>query len=325
MNLCYLGLDIGKSTIHAALLIADRAPKRKVIDNNTAGYAELLEWLKHQGVEKVAVCLEATSTYGHAIARCLHHNGYSVSIANPKAVHAYAESRLTRTKNDHVDAVVIAHYCRDLKPSAWTPPPPDIEQLQAWERRLQALDQMIAQERNRLETATDEITSVIQSHLVFMQDQQSQIWKNIQDHLDHHPHLKQQQQLLDSIPGIGPETAARMIAELGTWQSFDSARQLAAYAGLTPMEHSSGTSVQGKPRLCKIGNPRLRKLLFFPAMALLRWNHNILLWRDALLARGKSKKQVVGAIMHKLIRWVFGVLHSAKPFDAAIAFPPTHA
>jgi transposase len=96
---------------------------------------------------------------------------------------------------------------------------------------------------------------------------------------------------------------------------------LAAYIGLTPQQKTSGTSVHGKPRMCKLGNAQLRKLLFLPALNLLRWSLPIGQWQTQLLAQGKTKKQVVGTVMHKLSRWIFGVLHSQKPFDPLIAFP----
>lgn len=321
MEYSYLGLDIGKTKIHAALLVGQRSAKRKVVSNDESGHQELVGWLKRQQVEQLHACLEATSTYGHAIARCLHASGYQVSIANPKAVQAYGESRMSRTKNDAVDAQMIAQYCRDLKPHAWTPPAPEVEQLQQMARRLQALDQMIVQEKNRLETASPELSQDIERHIAFMEQQQDKLRQQMQQHIDQHPPLKAQQQLLDSIPGIGNVTAARLLGELGNWQAFGSARQLAAYAGMTPQEKTSGTSVRGKPRLCKLGNARLRKLLFFPALTLLRWHEPIQQWRESLLKRGKTKKQVVGAVMHKVIRWIFGVLHSQKPFDPNLACP----
>lgn len=316
----YLGLDISKAKIHCALLLEGKQPKRKVIANDATGHEELLTWLRHQRVGQLHSCLEATSTYGHGVARCLHQAGYSVSIANPKAVHAYGESRLIRTKTDAVDAGLIAEYCRDLKPRAWTPPSPEVEHLQTLVRRLQALEHMIGQEKNRLETATADLAPDIHAHIAFMEAQTQHLLGQIQTYIDQFPDLKRQQDLLDSIPGIAAPTAARILAELGDWQVFQSARQLAAYAGMTPQEKSSGTSVHGKTRLCKLGNARLRKALFFPAMTLLRWSQPIHHWRDALLQRGKSKRQVVGAVMHKVIRWVFGVLHSGKPFDSSIAF-----
>jgi len=172
-----------------------------------------------------------------------------------------------------------------------------------------------------LETAAPDRALEINAHIAFMEQQQQDLIANIQAHIAQHPTLKHQQELLDSIPGIGPMTAALILSEIGDWHTFGTARQLAAYAGLTPQEKSSGTSVYGKTRLSKLGNARLRTGLFLPALCLLRWNSSIRDWRELLLGRGKTKRQVVGAVMHKLIRWVFGVLHSGKPFDPAIAFP----
>jgi transposase len=316
----YLGLDIGKAKIHVALVQPKGQPKRKVISNNSAGHQELLVWLSRQSVSPLHACLEATSTYGHEVAKCLHQAGYGVSIVNPKTVHAYGESRLVRTKTDGVDSVMIAEYCRDIQPHLWTPPAPEIEQLQEWVRRQEALEEMIVQERNRLETVTAaDLRCAIEAHIAFMQQQQGKLSQQIQQHMEAHPALGQQQQLLCSIPGIGLASAARILGEVGDWRVFSSARQLAAYAGLSPQEKTSGTSVHGKARMCKLGNARLRKVLFLPALNLLRWHPGVQQWREQLLKRGKNKRQVVGAVMHKLMRWVFGILRSAQPFDEKLA------
>ncbi|UBF24224.1 IS110 family transposase (plasmid) [Kovacikia minuta CCNUW1] len=316
-----LGLDIGKTRIHGVLLCGTQALRRKAVANTVAGHQELLAWLSQQRFTQLHACLEATSTYGHAIAKQLHHAGYGVTIANPQAVHAYAQSRLSRTKTDAADARLIAEYCRDLKPELWQPPAPEVEVLQNLMRRVQALEQMIGQETNRLETAPPELVSEINTHITFMEDQLKALRDKIRTHIDQFPGLKRQHELLDSIPGIGPHTAALILAEIGSWQHFASARQLAAYAGLTPQEKTSGTSIHGKPRLCKLGNARLRKALFLPALCLLRWSKPIQAWRAQLLQRHKTKRQVVGAVMHKLIRWIYGVLHANKPFDAQVCFP----
>ncbi len=247
MTLSYLGLDIGKSKIHAALLMGERAPKRKVIRNDGAGHQELLDWLQRQGVESVHGCLEATSTDGHGIARLQQQQGYAVSIANPKAVRAYCDSRMSRTKTDSIDAYRVALYCRDLQPAVWTSPAPEVQQLQQWVRRLATLDHMIAQEKNRLETAASGLPPDIEAHITFMEQQQASVRQQIQGHIDQHPQLQQQQQLLDSIPGIGPDTAARILGELGHWQAFGSARQLAVYAGITPRSRPRAPQFTANP------------------------------------------------------------------------------
>jgi transposase len=106
-----------------------------------------------------------------------------------------------------------------------------------------------------------------------------------------------------------------ILAKIRDLDTFDSADQLAAFAGLTPQEFSSGYSVHGKPRLSKNGNSRLRKALYMPAIVARRCNPFIRTFCDRLLAKGKSKMSMVGAAMHKLLRQVFGVLKYQKPFD----------
>ena len=106
-----------------------------------------------------------------------------------------------------------------------------------------------------------------------------------------------------------------VLPQIQNTTQFSSARQLAAFVGLTPQEHQSGTSVKGKTRLCKIGNPHLRKALYFPALSSIRHCSPMKDLRERFLEAGKNKMQIVGVVMHKLIRIVYGVLKSGKPFD----------
>ncbi len=124
--------------------------------------------------------------------------------------------------------------------------------------------------------------------------------------------------LLASIPGIGTTTAAAILSEIGSVSQFASARQLTAFAGLDPRIRESGSSVRGRSCLSKAGSPRLRKALYFPALAALRFNPAIAALRARLLAAGKVKKLIVGAAMRKLLQIAFGVLKSGLTFDAAV-------
>lgn len=318
-----VGLDIGKAQFYAAFLhrLEDK-PKVQAFANSPEGYHSLLEWLEGNSITQAQVCLEATSTYGHGVAGYLHALGFHVSIVNPLRIKGFAESRLTRTKNDVADAGMIARYCALHNPPPWRPPTPEEDKFRQKGRQWQAWSELIAQERNRLETATDpDVIAAIKAHIVYLQDAQKQLLKTLDVQLSALPELKADVDLLVSIPGIGPQTALLLIAELGDVRAFGSARQLAAFAGLTPQEHSSGTSVHGQTRLCKIGSPRLRALLYMPALSSLRWNPAIQAMAKRLEASGKAKMQIVGAAMHKLIRLVFGVVHSGLPFDPSKHLP----
>ena len=266
--------------------------------------------------------MEATSTYAYPVARLLYQQGHTVTIANPKQVKAFAESLLVRPKHDRVDAYMIAQFCAERRPRAWPPPPPEVEELQALARRLDALEKRLSAEKNRLETAPSEVVEDIKAHIAFLQQQQESVMEKIRQHIEKHEHLRRQRDLILSIPGIGEKTAAILLAEIGDIKRYKNGRQLAAQAGLTPQEYQSGT-IQKKTQLSKIGNARLRKALFMPALAAITYNPAIKQFRERLLAAGKEKMAVVGAIMHKLIRFVFGVLHSGKPFDPDKTQPTT--
>jgi len=127
--------------------------------------------------------------------------------------------------------------------------------------------------------------------------------------------LKQQSELLDSIPGIAETTAARILAEITDIAQYKSARQVAAYAGLVPRERQSGTSVRGRTRLSKIGNARLRRALYFPAITAIRCSEFFQAWTKGLRERGKSKMSVICAVMRKLVHLAYGVLKTGKPLD----------
>lgn len=310
-----LGIDISKDTFHVALLKGEKHSKYQQFANNADGFTQLSQWLQRQGVEQVHACLEATSIYGHALAIYLHQHGHHASIVNPMRIKGYAKSQLVRTKSDRADAKLIAQFCRDLKPALWQPSEAEVVTLQAYTRRLDALEQMLTQEKNRLKITPVELKADIEDHIAFLKEQVTSVKKRLLDHIQTHESLQYQHQLLTSIVGIGDSSAARVLAEIGSIQHFNSARQLAAFAGLTPQEHESGTSVRGKTRLCKIGNRRLRKTLYFPALHLMRRCPQMQPFCERLLAGGKPKMQVVGAVMHKLIRIIYGILKSGQPFD----------
>lgn len=318
-----LGIDIGKRSFHAALLSGkQQRTKSAQFENTPDGFVALGQWLESHHLKQVHACLEATNIYGQALATELIEQGHQVSIVNPMRVKGYAKSQLSRTKNDQADAGLIARFCRDLRPSLWQPLPAEIMQLRKFSRRLGALEQMLTQEKNRLKLCDeqDDLREDILAHIAFLSTQAKQVKKRLKAAIDVHPDLANQHQLLASIPGIGAQTAAVVLAEIGSVELFGSARQLAAFAGLTPRESLSGTSVRGKTRLCKIG-PRLRKALYFPALTAIRYVPPIQHFRERLLARGKNKMQVVGAVMHKLIRIIYGVLNAQQPFDPDKLWP----
>jgi len=137
----------------------------------------------------------------------------------------------------------------------------------------------------------------------------------IADLIDQNPNLKQKKELLDSIPGIGKATIAVILVELDHLEKFNHVRELVAFIGLAPKETLSGSSIRGKPRLCKVGHVRLRKALYMPALLSIQCNPVMIAFYNRLKERGKNGKAIVCAIMRKLVHIIFGILKFGKKFD----------
>jgi transposase len=310
-----LGIDIAKAKFDAALLWPDGRLRRKSCVNTPVGFADLVAWLRRQGIGQVHAALEATGTYGLGVAEYLYDAGHIVSVLNPAIIHAYAASQLTRAKTDRVDAALIARYCATQQPGPWMPLPREVRELQGLVRRLDALHEMRTQETNRLAAGAivPAVRTSIESVVKTLTKEIAAVQRQIRDHFTQHPGLRAQRDLLVSIPGIGEATAAVLIAELFD-KRYASARQAAAFAGLVPRVCESGT-LRSRGRLVKIGPGRVRKALYFPALAALRANPTMQALKARLTAAGKPKMVIVGAAMRKLIHLAFGVLKSGRAYD----------
>lgn len=314
-----LGIDIAKKKFDVYLQRDDQS-QQNVFSNNPDGFNQLQAWLEQQGVTELHACMEATGIYYEALAEYLVQQGYTVSVVNPWQIKAYADSKLRRHKTDRLDARLIADFCLKEQPRAWQPLTPAERTLQALVRHLDSLVNTRQQQLNRLESSRDDlVTASLERLMAQLSAEIQQVKQLIQDHLDQHPVLKRKQELLASIPGIGEQTATALLAEMPDLAQYPSAKHAAADAGLTPVERTSGSSVRGQPHLSKIGNPRVRKLLYFPALAAMRYNPFIQALRQRLLERGKAKMVVVGAAMRKLLHLAYGVLKHNTPFDPAYA------
>jgi len=319
-----LGIDIAKATFEVCLILERESIKpitlKHHFDNNSTGFAELHQWLKEQHATTIHICMEATGVYYEALAEFLHQQGYTVSVVNPWQIKAFGQSQLRRHKNDQQDAQTIAEFCRQQSPEPWQPLSPQDKQLQALARHLEGLQTTCQQQKKRLESCRDNLVADSLRRVIDNLDQEmAQVKKQIHDLIDQDQDLKEKRDLLVTIPGIGEQTANLLLAEIPKLEQFPSAKQLAAYVGLTPSERTSGTSVHGKPRLSKMGNQRVRKFLYLPSLAAIRCNPLIQQLRNRLLEKGKAKMVAVGAAMRKLLHIAYGVLKNRKPFDPTLS------
>ena len=314
MSVLVLGIDIAKQKFDAALLV-DGKTKHKTCKNSAEGFETLMLWLEKQGIQKIHVCLEATGSYGEDLAIYLHEAGHTVSIVNPARIKGFAQSELIRTKTDKIDAALIARFCLAMKPDPWIPPTPAIRFLRALVRRVDSLIDMRSQEKNRLSTAHESVISLIKEHIAYLDQEIEKIRRQIADLIGQNPHLKPRKEWLDSSPGIGKATIPHILAELDDLEKFNHVRQMVAFIGLAPKETLSGSSIKGKPRLCKIGHVRLRKALYMPALVSIQCNPVMIAFYNRLKEKGKNGKVIVCAIMRKLVHIIFGVLKSGKEYD----------
>ena len=215
MRSAIVGIDIAKQSFDVCLLVEQRQFHKK-FENSPKGFTKLLSWLGQHDVEQIHACMEATSSYGYALAEMLHQRGDVISIVNAARIHAFGQSLMQRTKTDKADARVIALFCQQQKPEPWVPPAPEVAELQALVRHLDALMVDRQQQANRLEDTRlpKKVTESIAAILKVLDEQINDLRKSIQRHIDQYPGLRKQQDLLTSIPGIGSLTAAKLLGEI---------------------------------------------------------------------------------------------------------------
>lgn len=313
----YVGIDVSKDRLDVVLLRGEQKDSQH-FTNTTVGFGKLQQWLTRRlPAEQVQVCLEATGRYSEALTKSLYGAGYRVSVVNPARIKGYGQAQMRRNKTDQLDAALIADFCRAQQPEAWTPVAPEVRDLQALVRHLEDLTTAASSVRNRLALPgqSSPVSDHLQAQLTLLEQQIAATKHAISDHLDQHPSLKQQADLLRSIPGLGDLTIGKLLAECRDLRSFTDPRQLVAFAGLNPAHHSSGSSIHHRTHISKTGSASLRTALYMPALSALRHNPVLIAFAQRLRSRGIVGKVLVVAVMRKLLHLVVGVLKSQHPFD----------
>lgn len=315
-----LGIDISKADFHACLLQGERR-SRHSFANNASGHQQLHRWLKNRKSVRFHACMEATGAYWLGLAQALYDAGADVSVVNPSRTAMFARSQLRRTKTDRVDAEMIAEFCQTQRPDLWQPPAAETLQLRALlTYRQQLVSQRITlkQVMSQIATSTD-LENLHDAQIEHIEHAIAAIEGQARDLVDRHEHLRQHVQKLTAVKGIGSLAAMSIVAKLPV-ERLRNAKAAAAYAGLTPSERQSGTSVHGKPRICKTGNAELRRDLYMPALAAIRHNAILKSFAERLRANGKPQKVIITAVMRKLLVLAYRLLTTdatAQPLPAS--------
>ena len=313
-----IGIDISKDSFDMVLRSV-RGEAHRVFANNQKGFTAMIVWVEKQPERIERICMEATGSYWEGLAEYLDERGYPVSVVNPYQIKRYGDHLLNRNKTDKADASLIAEFCeKDLERlRRWKPYPAEIKALRSMERRLDELQSMKQQEQNRLKSGVSDpvVIESLEENLKHLEEQIKALKEKIEDHMEQHPDLKAKQRLLTSIPGIGKQTANKLIAEIRDIEDFASASQLAAYAGLSPRQYRSGSSVYKQTRISKQGRSQLRTCMYMPAVVAADHNPIVMDLKRRMLASGHAKMEVIVAAMKKLLHLVYGVLKHGMPFD----------
>jgi transposase len=314
----FVGIDVSKDTLDCCLVPPTGKAKEHAFGNDARGHAALLAWTdRHAKGATIHFCMEATGPYSEAPATALADAGRHVSVVNPTRIKYAGLARGRGNKTDRADARLIAEYAAREHPPAWQPPSPEVRQLQGLVRRIDDLVEMAAREKGRL--ASPALTPTVRRSLTrvvrLLEKEAARLRAQADALVEATASLKADRELLETIPGVGRQTATTILAELPAVERLPSAQSAAAYCGLSPREFTSGTSVRKRTRLSKAGNPRLRKALFLPTQTAVRFNPLLKGFFDRLVAANKPRMQAVGACMRKLVMIAYGVLKNRAPFD----------
>lgn len=318
----FIGCDVSKLKLDL-----DTATSTHQVDNTGSGWDALIQWSEAQCQaphSEICIVMEASAVYHVQAAAYLSLAGLKVLICNPGRSADFVRSQNQLNKNDRLDAGALQRYGSTLQNvHFFQPDPPEISELKALLGLLDQLERDIQRWQNRLEKARYQypksaVSRSIKRQIGNVQREQRRTQKAIHVLIRSHASLRRNQQLMCSIKGVGLKTSQRLLP-LVHGNRFDSARQLAAFLGLTPCHKTSGTSLKKPGRLSGRGNAALRAALYMPALSAKTHNPEMSALYDRLIARGKLPKQATTAVMRKLVHLCYGVVKNQTPYDENFA------
>ena len=294
MEMITVGIDVSKDRLDVAV-----RPSGEVftIERKAAGLDGLIVWLRELGPQLVA--LEATGGYETVAAAALASAGLPVVIVNPAQVRAFAKALGQRAKTDPIDAIVIAHFAEATKPEV-RPLSDEATQLLAdlVARRRQIVEMIVAERQREKRMIRRHLKTSIARLIKTLEKELSSLDGDIDDAVRGTPAWREKEDLLASVPGVGPVIARTMIAELPELGTL-TRRQIAALAGLAPFTRQSG-QWRGKSFIGG-GRTTVRTALFMGAFVAMRFNPVLKAFFDRLVAAGKPKTVALIAVARKLL------------------------
>jgi transposase len=309
---CYVGIDVAKATLDVAQVPADRPAWS--LPNDAAGIATLVDQLR--SLVPTLIVLEATGGYETAVVAALALAGLPVAVVNPRQVRDFARALGILAKTDALDAGVLARFAERVRPTP-RPLPSDAQAdlLALVARRRQLVDMRTA-ELNRVAVARPALRAGVREHITWLDRRIKDTDREITRLIEASPLWRTRDQLLQSTPGVGPQTSARLLVSLPELGQL-SGRQIAALVGVAPLNRDSGT--RHGPRTTWGGRAPVRATLYMATLVATRHNPSIRAFYQRLRAAGKPPKVALVAAMRKLLTILNAMLKHESPWTPASA------
>jgi transposase len=319
----FIGIDIAAENFAASVLLNTEEPQlTETFLNSPQGFEAFQQWLLDQRIKpsNSIICMEATGVYGEHLCYWFAARHYRIAVEPPlKVKRAFATST---HKNDEIDSRKIAEYAFRFQDELhfWQPKGNILEQI----RILLATREQFVQQRtaniNSLNTLKRKVVQTplanqyYESNIQRLSKQIKAIEKEIQKLIDKDQHFKNSITLLKSIPGVSILLAANLLVVTDGFSHYLNYKQLAAYIGICPYEHRSGSSVYKKPRSARHGPARLRKLLCLAARSVRIHKEPFQLYYLKKSAQGKNANLILNNISNKLLKIICAIIRNQIPY-----------
>ena len=289
-----IGIDMAKQYFDLHIL---KTAQDRRMENSTSGIEKCVALCNK--IKPELIVMEATGGYELTLAATVQAEGFTVAVVNPRRIRDFARAAGQIAKTDKLDARIIAQFAATMEPMPTEQINENTQKLKALIARRNQLVDLHTAESNRLEHANSkEIYRSVAAVLKVIEAQLKTIDRQIKEHIDNTPRLRQRSEILDSVPGIGPTTANMLVTELPELGQLNR-RQIAALIGVAPIARDSG-AFRGK-RMTGGGRKKIRSRLFMPTLVAVRHNPVLRAYYNKLLSRGKCKMVALVAVMRKLI------------------------
>jgi transposase len=303
----YVGIDVSKAWLDIGIHPGQESWR---IENTQKGIGKLIKRFQSMPIENIVV--EATGGYEAKLVDGLSLAALPVSRVNPGRVRKFAQGLNWFAKTDKIDAKVLALFGEKAQPRRVVLPSAAEKRLSdLLKRRKQVLD-MLTAEQNRRELAEQDVQASIEIVVQVLKKQLEDLEVQIQDLIEKTPELKQKQDLLQSVPGVGPVLSATLVSQVPELGKCDR-KEIAALAGLAPFNHDSGKK-HGK-RMIQGGRPFIRSVLYMATISATRFNPIIKSMYQHLLKAGKQKKVAIVACMRKLLTILNAIIRTQTPWQ----------